>query len=96
MKNASVEKRSELDALFKRNPPSGHELAVAKHLHTVAQTFVQLQQRREEADYDIGKEWTQTDVLTQIDAVVEAFDSWKAIREEPSAQAYLVSFLGKR
>jgi uncharacterized protein (UPF0332 family) len=96
MKSASVEKRSELDAHFKRNPPVSPELAVFKHLHTVAQTFIQVQHRREEADYDTGKEWTQTDVLTQIDAVGEAFESWKAIREEPIAQAYLISLLGKR
>ena len=59
-------------------------------------TFIQVQQRREEADYDTGKEWTQTDVLTQLDAVAAAFEGWKAIREESVAQAYLVSLLGKR
>jgi len=96
MKSASVEKRSELEAHFKKNPLASHELAVFKHLHRVADTFIQVQQRREEADYDAGKEWTQTDVLTQIDAVGAAFESWKAIREEPVAQAYLVSLLGKR
>jgi hypothetical protein len=55
-----------------------------------------VQQKRNDADYDTGKAWTQTDVLTQIDAVSEAFESWKAIRDEPAAQAYLVSLLGKR
>jgi uncharacterized protein (UPF0332 family) len=96
MKTASVERRSELEAHFKKNPPEGRELAVFKHLHTVAQTFIQVQHRREEADYDTGKEWTHTDVLAQIVAVGAAFESWKAIREEPVAQAYLVSLLGKR
>jgi uncharacterized protein (UPF0332 family) len=96
MKNASVEKRSELDAHLKKNPIPSQELAVSKHLRTVADTFIQVQQRREEADYDTGKEWTQTDVLSQIDAVAAAFESWKAIREEPAAQAYLVSLLGTR
>jgi len=96
MKNASVGKRAELDAHFRRIPPASPELAVFKHLHTVAHTFIQLQQRREEADYDTGKEWTQMDVLTQIDAVGAAFESWNLIREEPIAQAYLVSLLGKR
>jgi uncharacterized protein (UPF0332 family) len=96
MKTASVERRSQLEAYFKKNPPEGRELAVFKHLHTVAQTFIQVQHRREEADYDTGKEWTQTDVLAQIVAVGAAFESWKAIREEPVAQVYLVSLLGKR
>jgi len=96
MKSASAERRAELDAQFKRNPPASPELVVSKHLHTVADAFVQAQQRREEADYNTGREWTQTDVLKQIDAVAAAFESWKAIREEPVAQAYLVSLLGKR
>lgn len=96
MKTASVEKRSELEAHFKKNPPASQALEVFKHLHTVAHTFIQVQHRREEADYDTGREWTQTDVLTQIDAVVAAFESWKAIRKESVAQAYLASLLGKR
>jgi hypothetical protein len=36
------------------------------------------------------------DVLEQIDVVAAAFESWQAVREEPTAQAYLVSLLGKR
>jgi hypothetical protein len=96
MKNASKEKRSELDAYFKKNPLQGHDLPILKHLHMVTDVFIQVQQRREEADYDIGKVWNQTDVLTQIAAVRTAFESWKEIRDEPVAQAYLVSLLGMR
>ena len=96
MKSASVEKRSELDAHFKKDPPPSQELTVSKHLRTVANTFVQVQQRREDADYNTGKEWTQTDVVAEIDAVTAAFESWSTIREEPVAQAYLVSLLGRR
>jgi uncharacterized protein (UPF0332 family) len=96
MKNASVEKRSVLNADFGKNPAPTRELVISKHLHTVADTFIQVQQKRNDADYDTGKEWTQTDVLTQIDAVSAAFENWRAIRDEPVAQAYLVSLLGKR
>jgi len=96
MKSASMEKRDGLDAHFRKNPLASQEMTVFKHLRTVAHTFIQAQQRREEADYDIGKEWIQTEVLKQIDAVAVAFKSWQAIREEPAAQAYLVSLLGKR
>jgi hypothetical protein len=62
----------------------------------VTNTFIEVQQSREEADYDTGQEWDQTDVEKQIDAVGAAFESWKTIREEPIAQAYLMSLLGKR
>jgi|ERR1700678_857633 hypothetical protein len=96
MKSASEGKRAELEAHFKKHPPPSPELEIFKRLHAVAHAFIQAQQKREEADYDTGKEWTQTDVLTPIDVVSAAFQGWKAIREEPIAQAYLVSLLGKR
>jgi uncharacterized protein (UPF0332 family) len=95
MKSASVAKRSELDARFKKNPLPSQELAVLQHLRTVAHTFIEVQQKREDADYDTGKEWDHTVVEQQIDAGA-AFVSWKTIREEPVAQAYLMSLLGKR
>ena len=96
MKSASVTKRSELEAHFKQNPSPSQELEVLKHLRLVANTFIEVQQKREEADYDTGQEWDQTNVEKQIDAVEKAFKSWKAIRDEPVAQAYLMSLLGKR
>jgi hypothetical protein len=55
-----------------------------------------VQQKREEADYDTGKEWNETDALAQIETVATAFESWRAIRDEPVAQAYLVSLFGIR
>jgi uncharacterized protein (UPF0332 family) len=96
MKSASEGKRAELEAHFKKHAGPSPDLAIFKHLHRVAQTFIQAQQKREEADYDTGTEWNQTIVQKQIDAVEAAFQSWKAIRQEPVAQAYLVSLLGKR
>ena len=96
MKNASLEKRSELSAHIGKNAPPSQELVISDHLHTVADTFIRVQQKRNDADYNTGKEWTQSDALSQIDAVSAAFESWKAIRDEPAAQAYLVSLLGKR
>ena len=69
---------------------------VSLHLRTVAETFIQVQDKRNEADYDIAKEWTITEVKLQIAAVNAAFESWNVIREERDAQAYLVSLFGKR
>jgi len=34
-----------------------------------------------------------TEVLLHIDGIADAFKSWNIIREEPAAQAYLVSML---
>ena len=69
---------------------------VSLRLRTVAETFIQVQDKRNEADYDIAKEWTITEVKLQIAAVNAAFESWNVIREERDAQAYLVSLFGKR
>jgi hypothetical protein len=62
MKSASQKKRSELEAHFKKNPPPSPDLVPFRHLHRVTNVFIQVQQKREEADYDTGKEWSQTDV----------------------------------
>jgi len=96
MKSASEEKRSEIKNRLKTDSVASAELTVLQHLDTVVNTFIQAQQKRNDADYDNSKEWTQSDVLIQIDAVAEAFKSWNAIAEESVAQAYLVSLLGKR
>jgi uncharacterized protein (UPF0332 family) len=96
MKSASKEKRAELEAYFKKNTVQSPELVIFRHLHTVTDVFIQVQQKREEADYDTGKEWNETDALAQIETVATAFESWRAIRDEPVAQAYLVSLFGIR
>jgi uncharacterized protein (UPF0332 family) len=62
----------------------------------VATAFVWLQQRRHEADYDNGKEWTRVTVLVAIDKATEAFSAWQDIRKTELAQDYLISMLGAR
>jgi hypothetical protein len=96
MKAASERIVSVFKAQMKKGPTPSPELAVSQHLHTVASTFVQSQERRNEADYDTSEDWTREEVLEMIDAVAAAFSSWNAIREEPVAQAYLLSLLAKR
>jgi uncharacterized protein (UPF0332 family) len=96
MKTASETKVSQINTAFKRNPPEGAEKTVAIHLRTVANAFIQAQQRRNDADYNMAKEWTPVEVDTQIASVNEAFKTWNVIRDEAVAQAYLVSLLGAR
>jgi hypothetical protein len=96
MFSTSVTKEAELNAYFKRNPPESPERTVALHLLTVSRTFVQAQQRRIDADYNMGREVTETETLTQIESVMEAFRSWNIIRDEATAQAYLLSMLGNK
>jgi hypothetical protein len=96
MYSASVAKEAELNAYFKGNPPESAERTVAQHLLTVSKTFVQAQQRRIDADYNMRGEVTETETLTQIESVTEAFKSWDIIRGEATAQAYLLSMLGNK
>jgi hypothetical protein len=96
MKTASEIKVSQINTAFKNNPPESTEETVALHLRTVANAFIQAQQRRNDADYNMAKEWTPVEVETQIASVNEAFKTWNIIRDEAVAQAYLVSLLGTK
>jgi hypothetical protein len=95
MASASERTAGDLNSYFKKKPPDGPGLTIATNLHLVAKTFVEAQQSRNAADYDTSRVWTQVDALDLIALVAAAFESWNQIREEPAAQAYLVSLLGK-
>jgi hypothetical protein len=93
MKQAADKKVSELNSYFKEKPPEGSERTVAYHLYNVADVFAQAQYHRNDADYNMARQWELMEVLLHIDSIADAFRSWNIIREEPSAQAYLVSML---
>ncbi len=69
---------------------------VETKLRIVATAFVWLQQRRNEADYDNGKEWSRLTVSAVIDRTTAAFSAWHDIRRTELAQDYLISMLGAR
>lgn len=56
-------------SLHKNAPPRTPE----SELLNVAKKFVECQERRSTADYDLSKDWSRTDVLKHIDEVTEAF-----------------------
>jgi len=96
MRTACDKKRSELSAFLRTAPqPPANQRAIAQHLHAVVNTFIEAQQQRHSADYDNSKQWTRTEVLTQIANVTTAFESWHQIRNEDLAQDYLVYLLTK-
>jgi len=96
MKNACERQRGDCVRFMNANPPPPRdaEFEVMTDLHRVSNAFIQSQQQRHTADYDSSKVWTRTEVLTLIQLVVEAFESWKRIREVSRAQAFLISLLG--
>ena len=96
MKAASDKQSRECNRFINSTPPPlpGPALDCMGHLHRVANTLSQAQQQRHTADYDSATQWTRTEALTLIAQVNAAFESWHAIRQEPAAQAYLISLLG--
>jgi len=96
MNTAALSKISELNAYFNGDPPSGPRRMLAENLHNVASAFVAAQQARFDADYNVGKEVTGTMMRRQIESVRDAFDSWRAIRDEPDAQMFLLSLLANK
>ncbi len=66
---------------------------VPNELALVAATFIQLQEMRHEADYDIGRRFFRAEALGLVNRVEHAFSSWSAVRQQPAARAYLASLL---
>jgi uncharacterized protein (UPF0332 family) len=76
-----------------RMPYVGDDPVVVDKLRTFAGLFVQLQEQRHEADYNVKDEWTLTQSLKEMLAANRAFVIWQEIRTEKIAQDYLVSLL---
>jgi uncharacterized protein (UPF0332 family) len=55
--------------------PFEKRAAPGDHLRVVAKTFIQAQEQREDADYDVALPWSRTEVETQIESVADAFRS---------------------
>jgi uncharacterized protein (UPF0332 family) len=69
------------------------ENSTGKHLFNVAFDFVQLQQKREFADYDYSIELSFDQAHLAIRRAERAFESWEIVRNEQAAQDYLFSLL---
>ena len=96
MLTASEKRVSQINAALNDTRLDDAEKTVTIHLRTVANAFIQAQQRRNDADYNMAKEWTPVEVATHIALVAEAFETWNVIRDEAVAQAYLLSLLGPK
>ena len=96
MKSASDRQRAECNRIINSNPPLalGADLDCVRHLHRVSESFFLAQHQRHTADYDNTQTWMRSEVISLIDLVNDAFESWREIREEPIAQDYLLSLLG--
>ena len=74
-------------------PYAGEDVVIVNKLRTFAGLFVQLQEQRHEADYNVKDAWTLTQSLRETLAANRAFVIWQEIRTEKISQDYLVSLL---
>jgi hypothetical protein len=95
MMRASEATKKRLSADMARLKPASNEYNIAERLYEVAETFVRLYQDRQTADYDLSNSYQETDALMDVYRAVDAFKSWKIIRNEQIAQDYLLSLLIK-
>lgn len=96
MKQACDRKLSDLNDFFDQRPPEGPERTVKYHLYNVPETFSQAQHNRNEADYNLLRDWQPTQVSLLLEGIAEAFKSWSTIRHEPLAGDFLISMLPSR
>jgi uncharacterized protein (UPF0332 family) len=97
MLNACNKQKGECKSFIEARPapPPSPDLDAMLHLRTVSLAFIQAQQQRHTADYDVAKAWTRTEAIQIIDQVEAAFQSWAVIRDHKLAQTFLLSLLGE-
>ena len=96
MKQACDRELSKLNSFFDQRPLEGPERTVNYHLYNVAETFSQAQYNRNEADYNLAREWQPTQVSLLLEGIADAFQSWSVIRHEAAARDFLSSMLPSR
>lgn len=67
-------------------PFAGEDPKLVQSLKTVAQAFVQLQDKRHIADYHNGIRWTPVESLREVATARKAFQIWASIRNQDLAQ----------
>lgn len=68
---------------------------ISRDLRKVAETFVELQEARHEADYDLTRSWTKQEAMDLVARTRQAFEAWTRVRSSQAAGTYLVALLAK-
>jgi hypothetical protein len=68
-------------------------VAASTALQAVARTFLNLQQARHDADYDLSKGFTRQGTLTLVDQAEQAFNDWTAAGADPFRPIFLLMLL---
>lgn len=62
-------------------------------LKLVASSFLNLQEARHEADYDLSRTFSRQEALGLVESARQAFEAWSRVRRTDDARVYLASFL---
>ena len=65
-------------------------------LLTVARVFVELQDARHQADYDLGTSWTRVTVQQYLRSTRDAFEAWTRIRRTSEAGVFALALLSSK
>ena len=87
------------DAALKKSParetslPDALESLIAFPLDAslifVLGAFIELQEARHKADYDLTEQWNRLEALTKVDLASRAFAAWAAVRRTPNAVVFM-------
>ena len=79
-----------------KTQPHSAMISVPQELRGIARTFVELQQSRHAADYDVQKRYLRSEVTEILDAANELFADWQTVRSDPAAKVFLASLFTYR
>lgn len=96
MRKACESQRTESRGKLKELDLDARSMRVFQCIEKVCAAFVALQDSRHTADYDTATGWSRTEANAAVKSAVAAFEAWKAVREEPEAQDFLLALLVKR
>ena len=68
-------------------------LPLEPDLVQVLQAFVDLQEARHQADYDVAKDWNRLNVINHVQTAQLAFAAWANVRKTPNAAVVMAAFL---
>jgi len=68
-------------------------MPIPQAIRDVAAAFVDLQDARHDADYNLAKVFTRGEALAHIERAKQAFDDWETVRTLDLARVYLGCFL---
>ena len=80
-------------SLSPRLSPGLNHLSLEEDIVRVAATFVDLQQHRHDADYNMGRQFTRTEVLNIVGAAERAFVDWGTVCNSPQGDTFIVGLL---